>query len=117
MKTVNFANISVTKVLLFVRSVRLLNAYRLHKRPKWSRCKGHCDACPNILYMLTQTCTQNLYTVPRRHRRKTEIKHIFLTSAITRVKKSVSNFNCFIHAKETPVLTGYISQFPQLEKV
>jgi len=52
MKPVNFANISVSKVLHFVQSVMLLNAYMLQKRPKWSRCKGHCSACPNILCTL-----------------------------------------------------------------
>jgi hypothetical protein len=38
----------------------------------------------------------------RKHRRKMEIKHIFLTLAVTGVKKSVSYFSCFIHASPPP---------------
>jgi hypothetical protein len=51
----------------------------------------------------------HLFTVPR-HGRKMEIKtHIFLTSALTGIKKSVSHFSCFIPAKETPVFIGPIA--------
>jgi hypothetical protein len=44
-----------------------------------------------------------------------EITHIFLTLAVTAVKKPVSDFSCFIRAKKPQVLTGYIAQDLQLE--
>jgi hypothetical protein len=44
-----------------------------------------------------------------------EIKYIFLTLEVTEVEKSVSYFSCFICAKTTQVLTGYIAQAPKLE--
>ena len=49
LKPSDFPNIFVTKVLHFLQSVRMKNVRTkvCIKDWEWSRCKGHCGACPD----------------------------------------------------------------------
>jgi len=49
LKPSDFADFYVTKVLHFLQSVRLKNAWTkvCIKDWEWSRCKSHCGACPD----------------------------------------------------------------------